>query len=117
MGDNDKEVTETDAPENTEAQQQKSGSRLWKKILVSSGIAVAVLAASYLGGAAFYNSHFFFNTGIGGVDCSNLSAEAAKEKLENEINNYTFTFYEKNGEEEVIKGEEIHLTHSPIENM
>ena len=134
MGENDKEITEngealegeteekaqeavTAAPESAETAEKKRGVIPWKKILISSCIAAAVLAAAYLGGAAYYKSHFFFNTGIGGVDCSNLTADAAKEKLENEINNYTFTFYEKNGEEEVIKGEEIHLTHSPIENM
>ena len=134
MGENDKEITEngealegeneekpqeavTAAPESAETAEKKRGAIPWKKILISSCITAAVLAAAYLGGAAYYKSHFFFNTGIGGVDCSNLTAEAAKEKLENEINNYTFTFYEKNGEEEVIKGEEIHLTHSPIENM
>ncbi len=106
---------ETNNDENADTKKKRAIPR--KKILISIAAAVAVLAASYAGGAAFYLKHFFFNTEIGGVDCSNLTAEAAKAKIENEIDNYTFTFYEKDGSEEVITGDEINLTHTPVEGM
>ncbi|MCH5210495.1 MAG: L,D-transpeptidase family protein [Oscillospiraceae bacterium] len=123
FGEFDSEETENhddaqEESENDDDNTEKSKSRFpWKKLLVSSGVIVVLIAAVYLGGCVFYNSHFMFNTLIGGVDCSNLTAEAAKEKIQNEIDNYTFTFYEKNDVQEVITGDEIHLTYSPIEGM
>lgn len=95
----------------------KAGNINRKKVLITAGIAVAMLAAIYGGGALYYSSHFFFNTEIGNFDCSNLTVEAAKAKIQDEIDNYSFTFYEKNGEQETIKGDEIHLKCSPIENL
>ena len=89
----------------------------WKKVMLAVGIVIAVLAAAYGGGVLYYSSHFFFNTEIGNFDCSNLTVEAAKGKIQNEIDNYSFTFYEKNGEQETITGEEIHLKCAPIENL
>ncbi|MGN0106250.1 MAG: L,D-transpeptidase/peptidoglycan binding protein [Hominilimicola sp.] len=88
-----------------------------KKVLIVVGIAAAALAAAYGCGVLYYSSHFFFNTEIGNFDCSNLTVEAAKEKIQNEIDNYSFTFYEKNGEQETITGDEIHLKCAPIENL
>lgn len=89
----------------------------WKKVMLTVGIVVAVLATAYGGGVLYYSSHFYFNTQIGSFDCSNLKVEAAKEKIQNEIDNYSFTFYEKNGEQETITGEEIHLKCGQVENL
>ena len=116
------EETAPEAPENsTENAGNGIGNFMrgirWKKTLIASGTAAAVLAAVYFGGVMYYQNHFFFGTSIGGVDCSNLTAGEAEEKIQQELENYTFTFYEKNGDEEVITGDEIELTHAPIENM
>lgn len=89
----------------------------WKKVLIAAGIVVVVLAAAYGGGVLYYSSHFFFNTEIGNFDCSNLTVEAATKKIQNEIDNYSFTFYEKDGKQETITGDEIHLKCAPVENL
>ena len=96
---------------------EKAENIKWKKVLIAAGIAAAVLIAAYGGGVLYYSSHFFFNTEIGTFDCSNMTVKAAEEKIQNEIDNYSFTFYEKNGAQETITGEEIHLECSPVENL
>ena len=129
----DTELTEDNsdeqtAEENTEENNQEGNNNTptlkafakkleWKKVMLAAGIVIAVLAAAYGGGVLYYSSHFFFNTEIGNFDCSNMTIEAAREKIQNEIDNYSFTFYEKNGEQETITGEEIHLNCTPVENL
>ncbi len=88
-----------------------------KKFLHGALITVFALAVIYAVGVWYYSSHFFFGTQIGTFNCSNLTPEKAREKIEYEIENYTFTFFEKNGVEEVIKGDEIYLNHTPVENL
>ena len=122
FGDFDSEETENNDANSEESvnddnNEESKSPFPWKKLWISVGVIFAVIAAVYAGGCVFYNSHFMLNTLIGGVDCSNLTAEAAKEKIQNEIDNYTFTFYEKNDVQEVITGDEIHLTYSPIEGV
>ncbi len=46
-----------------------------------------------------------------------MTIEEAKNSIQNEIDNYSFTFYEKDGTEEVITGKEISLESSPVENL
>ena len=56
----------------------------WKKIGIAAGIVIGICAAAYLGGAAYYNSHFYPGTNLGNFNCANLTVEQAKEKIENE---------------------------------
>ena len=88
-----------------------------KKIRITAIIAAAVIAAVYLCGAAFYSNHFFFGTEIGSFSCSNMTAQEASEKIKSDIENYRFTFYEKDGVEEYVTGEEIGLKCTPVENI
>lgn len=95
-----------------------AGTKKYKKgVCIALVIIAAVIAAGYLGGVFFYRNHFFFGTEIGSFGCSNMTAEQAKEKIESDIENYKFTFYEKDGAEEYVTGKEINLKCSPIENL
>lgn len=114
--DNSKEYTAE--IENSEENDTKNYSdKKTHKIRAAVIIAAAAAAAVYLGGVFFYTNHFFFGTEIGSFSCSNLTAEEAGEKIKNDIDNYKFTFYEKNGKEEYITGEEIGLKCTPVENL
>ena len=81
-------------------------------IPVCSVLGAAVVA--YIGGVVFYGGHFLPGTRIGTFDCSNMTVAEVKEKIQNEIDNYGFTFYEKDDKQETIMGSEIGLSVTPI---
>lgn len=80
-----------------------------KKALLISGITVGALGAIYLGGVAFYNSHFFFKTMISGYGCGNMTVQQTEDKIKNAIQNYKYTIYEHNDAQEVINGSDVDL--------
>ncbi len=95
-------------------EKKKSGK---KKAIIISSCAAGFLAAVYLGGAAFYSSHFFIGTNVGGTDISNMTVAKAEQTIGNDLDNYTFTFFEKDDKQETITGDEIHLTHGTAEGL
>ena len=109
------EATET-TEETVETAKQKKGIN-GKKIIITASCIAGVIAAVYLGGAAFYSNHFFAGTNIGSTDISNMTVAKAAETIDNDIDSYTFTFFEKDDKQEVITGEEIHLTHGNVEGL
>lgn len=127
-----KENTPTDggteaenAPEKIEENKEESGGedsvgkkgKGKKKAIIISSCAAGFLAAVYLGGAAFYSSHFFIGTNVGGTDISNMTVAKAEQTIGNDLDNYTFTFFEKDDKQETITGDEIHLTHGTAEGL
>ncbi len=63
------------------------------------GVVLAVLAAIYLAGAAFYHGHFFAGTTVNGVAAGNRSPAAVKETLQNKAATYRL----------VLKGKDNHV--------
>ncbi len=88
-----------------------------KSIIIIASAAAALIAAVYFWGVWFYGTHFFFGTEIGSFNCSNMTVDEAKEQIKNDIENYGFTFYEKDGKTEVVKGKEIGLTAETPDNL
>ncbi len=85
-----------------------------KKFLIPLCSVFGAAALVYLGGALFYNSHFYIGTHIGSFDVSNLTPAEARDKIQKELDNFGFTFYEKNDKQETISGGEIGFSNSPI---
>lgn len=81
-----------------------------KKSVIIIAVVLAVIAAIYFWGVWFYGNHFFFGTEIGSFGCSNMTVDEASAKIADDIENYGFTFYEKDGKTEVITGKEINLS-------
>lgn len=77
-----------------------------KSIIIIAASIAAVIAAVYFWGVWFYSTHFFFGTEIGSFNCSNMTVDEAKEQIKNDIENYGFTFYEKDDKTEVVTGKE-----------
>lgn len=102
--------------EKMEDMKEKKGG-LKKSVIIASAVIVCLLAAVYFWGVWFYGTHFFFGTEIGSFSCSNMTVDEAKAKIANDIENYGFTFYEKDGKTEVITGKEINLTCTEPENL
>lgn len=82
---------------------------LKKKLLLILGISIIVLAMAYCGVSAFFFRHFFPNTVINGVDASGRTAEAAQERLEEEIARFTLVIEGRNGRNETIIGADVGL--------
>lgn len=119
--DSDEDSDDSDDAETSEPKEsvlKKIRSVITRKPVWITACAVAGAAALvYFGGVIFYSSHFLNGTVIGSFDCSNMTAEDAKNRIQSDIDNYSFTFYEKNDKQETITGEEIYLENSPLEGL
>lgn len=81
--------------------------RLHLLLSVSLGTFVLVLAVGYIGVAQYYKRHFFANTWIEGMDCSNLTAKQAEERLTAEIESYVLVIRTRDGSKEWIGSHDI----------
>lgn len=88
-----------------------------KRLGIICGSILLAAAVVYFSGVIYYSYHFMARTHIGTFDCSNMSAEKAREYIQNEIDNYAFTFYEKGGKTETIKGDEIYFSCTGVEDL
>lgn len=86
----------------------KSG-RIGKVALGCAGILLFLLLIAYLSIAQYYKSHFYTKTYINGMDCSNLTAEEAKEVITNQVKAYTLNVIARDGSTGKITGKEIEL--------
>lgn len=67
----------------------------WRTILLTGGL----ITASYLGGMAFFHSHYYPHTKVGNIDIGLKSRTDAKEFVKDELEKYTLTVKEKDGDE------------------
>lgn len=84
----------------------------WKRII---GLVVAV-AAVYLGGMAYFNTHYFPKTTVGNIGIGMKSKKGAKAYLKDELEGYTLTIIEKDGEE-AITANEAGMTFSDLNKV
>lgn len=82
------DLKNTEAYEEKITEPNKSKKKVLKIIVAAASILVAVFLIAYGSVALYYQSHFFPNTYINGVDCSNLEAEEAAPLVEALIQNY-----------------------------
>jgi len=90
-----------------------------KAVIAGSVCLVLVLAVfgAYAGGIVYYQSHFFPNTSINGMDCGNMDASEVVTMLDSQINDYVLEVTGRDcgtGEAGAILGKiqpaDIHLT-------
>ncbi len=111
------ETPQEEIAEEPESSEEKHKFSVSKKTAAAVSVALGALILVYFAGVRFYSNHFFFGTKIGNFECSNLTKEEAEKKIADGIENYSFTYHEKNGETEVISGSDIGLQHSPVGNI
>ncbi|HEX3021278.1 MAG TPA: L,D-transpeptidase family protein [Lachnospiraceae bacterium] len=81
-----------------------------KKLLIGSLlITFTMLLSIYLLAAGYYSNHFFVNTIINGIDCSNKSVKEAQKLLQKEAERYSLTLEERGDVTEQIKGSDINF--------
>ena len=70
-----------------------------------------IMLIGYLGIAFYYSSHFFEGVTLNGIDCSGLTVEEAKQKIIDEINEYTLKVEERGGTTETIMAPQVKLSY------
>lgn len=93
---------------NENRQNMRSQKRL-KIIIGCVGITLSILLLGYFGVSQYYKSHFYSQTFINGVDCSNLTVEQAKKRINEEVDTYVLKVDERNDVTEEISGQQIGL--------
>ena len=91
------------------ANKSKFYKRLRRGVLACLGTLVVVLAIGYIGFSQYYKEHFYAQTFINGMDCSNLSVEEAHELINNSANTYVLTISERGEITQQIAAKDIDL--------
>lgn len=68
---------------------------------------VSLLILLYILMSFYYNTHFYMNTVINGVDTSNMTLEEAEEAIQKQFKTYSLTLEGRNGLTSKIHGEEF----------
>ncbi|XCP87047.1 L,D-transpeptidase family protein [Roseburia hominis] len=92
--------------------------RKWKKaakIVVGSIFGLA--AAIYLGFAAFFMSHFYFNTTINGTDFALKSVDDVEAFMKSQVDSYVLTLKKSDGTQEVIDGSDIAVAYKKSDEL
>lgn len=69
----------------------------WRRLLAVAG----VITAAYLGGMAFFHSHYYPNTRIGNINIGLKTKKGARKHVKEELEKYVLTVKEKEGEESI----------------
>lgn len=83
----------------------------WFKWWYVAILVAAVLFLIYLGVTIFYMSHFYRDTKINNVNCSNMTLAKAEEAIKAESKKYVLTLQERNKKTEQIKGSDFDLNY------
>lgn len=78
--------------------------------MLCGGILLLLLLLEYIFVGIYYKKHFYNNTFINGVDCSNLTAKEAAKRLQKEASLYVLTIRGLDGVTQQITGESIGLS-------
>lgn len=92
------------------AKQKKK--KIWKWL--AGGILlfiVAVCGICYAGVTYHYTTHFFKGTIINGIDCSNLTVEEVKYKIEDELMTYAVSIRERGGVTERLLASQLGMSY------
>ncbi|MBR0410401.1 MAG: L,D-transpeptidase family protein [Eubacterium sp.] len=84
----------------------------WKRILAAAGLVTVV----YIGGMAFFHTHYYPKTKVGNIDLGFKSRQGAREYVKDELEKYSIIIREKDGEES-ISAADAGLSFSDIDKI
>ena len=82
-----------------------------KRIAITCGSIVGIVAVAYFGGVIFFQSHFYPGTTINGNSFSLRSVHDAEDYMAEQVAGYTLTLKEKDGGTETISGKDIDISY------
>lgn len=90
-------------------QQQKRASGAGKKVGIVFGVIVALLAAIYIIGIFYFQSHFFPNTTFDGVSLGGKTIDTAQSSIETALDSYSLLITDLEGNTYSITGSDFDL--------
>lgn len=78
-----------------------------KRIILWGGAVLSLLLLCYLGLSIYFQNHFAFRTTVNGVGVSGASEEGVKQKIRQQVSEYTLTLQERGDVQEIIAGADI----------
>lgn len=114
-----KEVEETVEVKDAEDEKEKKArrKRLRNRLLKIEFAIIGVMLLAYAGMAFYFGSHYMFNTSVNGTDYSLKSPEKAAEDMMHQVDGYSLTLEESDGDKEVINGSDIALEYVPTDEL
>lgn len=81
------------------------------KITIAVIILLLILGGVYGGFAYYFNTHFFLNTTINGIECEKLTVQEVKARLQESVLEYSLTVKERDDKTETIPALDFGLTY------
>lgn len=89
--------------------QQKLRARKIRRLRIAGGCFLGVILVVYLAVAVYFRLHFYEGTMIYGVDCSQMTAQEAKDSAADRLEDYVLTLQERGNVQETISARQIEL--------
>ena len=90
-------------------QQKLSARKRQKRNRILAGIGIGALGI-YIAVAVYFGSHFYEDTEIYGIDCSQQTADTVKAEVAKRLDDYRLEIKERGGQSEYLTAEQIGLT-------
>ncbi len=90
---------------------RKRRARIRALLLILIGTA-AVLLIALIGFSIYYETHFFPNTRILGINCAGKDAAYVEEKLSDQAASYLLTVLDRNGDKYLVRGDDINCRYT-----
>lgn len=84
-----------------------------KAIIISTALAVTVLAGLYVAISFYFSSHFFFRARINGWRVGGMDLSAAEKKVGDGVEDYLLTVFDRDGGKHHIYGADIECSYVP----
>lgn len=88
---------------------EKLRQRRRTRILRVAGCFCGVLLVAYTAAAIYFGQHFYEDTQIYGIDCSQKTVDEVKQEVSDKLDQYKLTIQERGGNSETISAEAIDL--------
>lgn len=82
-----------------------------KILLIILIVFILLLAGTYVGMAMYFEKHFYSNSVINGMDCSQMTAEEVKEKLKKQVEAYSLTLTGRGDASETLTAGQLKLSY------
>ena len=79
-----------------------------KLLFIMAGIFI-LLVISYISISLYYNTHFYMNTTINGIETSNMTVEQAEEVIQKEFKSYSLSLVGRNDLTDQLNGRDFNI--------
>ncbi|RKJ49394.1 hypothetical protein D7Y05_09660 [bacterium 1XD42-54] len=88
---------------------ERAKQRRKKKLLIFFGSVGVILISAYIAVAVYFSGHFYEDTAVYGIDCSQKTVEEVKSEIEDKLDEYVLEIQERKDKTEQITASQIKL--------